>query len=95
MSALSGEGVGALKLALTDRAQAMMPSGEGPVVTRARHRALLGDAAAALGRAVETGPPELRGEELRLAALALGRLVGRIDVEEVLGGIFQEFCIGK
>ena len=34
-------------------------------------------------------------EELRLAARHLGRLTGRIDVEEVLGAIFAEFCIGK
>ncbi|MGD8692033.1 MAG: tRNA uridine-5-carboxymethylaminomethyl(34) synthesis GTPase MnmE, partial [Methyloceanibacter sp.] len=38
---------------------------------------------------------ELRAEELRVAAHHLGRLTGRIDVEEVLGAIFSEFCIGK
>ena len=39
--------------------------------------------------------PELKAEELRIAANHLGRLTGRIDVEEVLGAIFAEFCIGK
>ena len=39
--------------------------------------------------------PELKAEELRIAARHLGRLTGRIDVEEVLGAIFSEFCIGK
>ena len=41
------------------------------------------------------GGPELKAEELRIAARHLGRLTGRIDVEEVLGAIFSEFCIGK
>ena len=39
--------------------------------------------------------PEVKAEELRIAARHLGRLTGRIDVEEVLGAIFAEFCIGK
>jgi tRNA modification GTPase len=39
--------------------------------------------------------PELKAEELRIAVRHLGRLTGRIDVEEVLGAIFAEFCIGK
>jgi len=39
--------------------------------------------------------PELKAEELRIAARHLGRLTGLIDVEEVLGAIFSEFCIGK
>jgi tRNA modification GTPase len=43
----------------------------------------------------ERGGPEIKAEELRIAARHLGRLTGRIDVEEVLGAIFSEFCIGK
>ena len=38
---------------------------------------------------------ELRAEDLRRAAQALGRLTGRVDVEDVLGQIFARFCIGK
>ena len=38
---------------------------------------------------------ELRAEDLRMAATALGRLTGRIDAEDVLGEIFAGFCIGK
>ena len=47
--------------------------------------------------ATETGPAgeELVAEELRLAARALGRLTGRVDVEDVLDVIFRDFCIGK
>jgi tRNA modification GTPase len=38
---------------------------------------------------------ELVAEELRLAARALGRLTGRVDVEDILDVIFRDFCIGK
>jgi len=38
---------------------------------------------------------ELAAEELRSAASSLGRLLGRVDVEEILEVIFRDFCIGK
>ncbi|MDE2065418.1 MAG: tRNA uridine-5-carboxymethylaminomethyl(34) synthesis GTPase MnmE, partial [Bradyrhizobium sp.] len=38
---------------------------------------------------------ELAAEELRMASQSLGRLLGRVDVEDVLDKIFREFCIGK
>jgi tRNA modification GTPase len=38
---------------------------------------------------------ELAAEELRMAAQALGRLLGRVDVEDLLDVIFRDFCIGK
>jgi tRNA modification GTPase len=44
---------------------------------------------------VGVGLPELQAEEVRLALHALGRLTGRVDVEEVLDRIFAGFCIGK
>jgi tRNA modification GTPase len=70
--------------------------GEPAIITRARHRAELEAAAEALKRfREERGGPEIKAEELRIAARHLGRLTGRIDVEEVLGAIFSEFCIGK
>jgi tRNA modification GTPase len=67
-------------------------------VTRQRHRAALEDTVAALNRAIAEPAPareEVIAEELRLAARALGRLVGRVDVEDVLDVIFRDFCIGK
>ncbi len=42
-----------------------------------------------------TAAPELKAEELRLAADALGRITGRVDVEDLLDRIFSRFCIGK
>ena len=48
-----------------------------------------------LGRARDAGSPELVAEDLRLAVRALGRITGRVDVEDLLDVIFREFCIGK
>jgi tRNA modification GTPase len=97
ISAANGEGVGELVTALGRFADDFFGLGEGAVITRARHRALLRDAADALGRA--TGLPdlplELVAEELRGAIHSLGRLVGRVDVDDILDVIFREFCIGK
>ena len=69
--------------------------GEAPGLTRQRHREALEECRAALGRAAGAAGLELMGEDLRLAARALGRITGRVDVEEILDRIFREFCIGK
>jgi tRNA modification GTPase len=58
---------------------------------------LLQQTAASLQRSIAvigTGE-ELTAEELRSAAYALGRLLGRVDVEDILDMIFREFCVGK
>jgi tRNA modification GTPase len=70
---------------------------EPALVTRERHRAALGEVVSALRRATvgPAGQEEVVAEELRLAARALGRLTGRVDVEDVLDVIFRDFCIGK
>jgi tRNA modification GTPase len=52
----------------------------------------------AIQRALAAGPigrDDIVAEELRSAATALGRLTGRVDVEDVLDAIFRDFCIGK
>ena len=96
LSALTGAGVAELVEILAKRAEEGLAAGEPAVITRTRHRAELEAAAEALARfREERGGPEIRVEELRSAASHLGRLTGRIDVEEVLGAIFSEFCIGK
>lgn len=68
---------------------------EAPVLTRARHRAALVACHEALERAVAARLPELAAEDMRLAVRALGRITGRVDVEDVLDVIFRDFCIGK
>jgi len=96
VSAKTGEGLDALIARLQAAAEAEMPSGGQTVLTRTRHRAELVPARDALQRFVNHDlAPELAAEELRHAARHLGRLNGAIDVEEILGAIFAEFCIGK
>jgi tRNA modification GTPase len=70
---------------------------ESGLVTRERHRAHLVTAQSALARALAeaSGREEMVAEELRLASRALGRLTGKIDVEDILDAIFRDFCIGK
>lgn len=68
-----------------------------PALTRPRHRYALGQALTALqhGLAAPAGQPELLAEDLRLATRAIGRITGRVDVEELLDFVFRDFCIGK
>lgn len=94
LSAETGEGLGALVGALAARAEAML-GGDAPIVTRERHRAALEDCVASLIRAVAGVDPALVAEDLRLAVRALGRITGRVDVEDLLDVIFRDFCIGK
>lgn len=95
VSAATGEGIDALAAAVGQRAAALLGSGSAPVPTRARHRAALADCLAALERAPAAPLAELQAEDLRMAARALGRITGRVDVEDLLDVIFRDFCIGK
>jgi len=93
-SATSGIGMDRLVAALADYAETQLA--EPAMVTRERHRSVLQEAARALERALaEQGREDILAEELRLAARALGRLTGRVDVEDILDVIFRDFCIGK
>ena len=97
VSARTGEGVDRLLDAIADAAERQL-SGQGPaIITLARHRLAFEEALAALDRLPGSpdAPAELMAEDLRLAARALERIAGRIDVEEVLGEIFARLCIGK
>ena len=95
VSALTGAGLADLLAALKARASDLLASGDQPVLTRLRHRMALEDCRESLRRGLEIGPVELKAEELRLATRALGRITGRVDVEEVLDFVFRDFCIGK
>jgi tRNA modification GTPase len=66
-----------------------------PLVTRTRHRQALEAALGALDRFAGASLPELAAEDLRDAARSLGRITGRVDVEDMLDALFREFCIGK
>lgn len=95
VSAKREENMGHLLDVLTERVTDLMDNRAGTPLTRARHREALMDCRAALVRAEVAGESELVAEDLRLAARALGRITGRVDVEDVLDVIFREFCIGK
>ena len=98
LSAATGAGLEELVVALATFAGEYFGAGEPALVTRERHRRALQETLAALERAAAEGPdgPEdIIAEELRLAARTLGRLTGRVDVEDILDVIFRDFCIGK
>lgn len=96
VSAMTGSGIDGLLEALKRRLGGLAQV-EPALLTRERHRSAVSDAVLALDRVVadEHGQVELMAEDLRLAVLALERLVGRIGVEDVLDQLFSGFCIGK
>jgi tRNA modification GTPase len=105
VSCATGHGLDALadvlRAAVEARAGEVAGDGAGvAAITRSRHRARLRECVHHLGAfaaaaASETGRHEVAAEELRLAARALGRVTGAVDVEELLDVIFSDFCIGK
>jgi tRNA modification GTPase len=95
VSALDGTGIDEMVAELEKEVAARcLPSGS-PALTRVRHRAALEDCREGLRRAGGAEEAELAAEDLRLAARALGRITGRVDVEDILDVIFRDFCIGK
>jgi tRNA modification GTPase len=98
LSAKTGQGLDDLTTRLAAIAKDRLDDrGQPAALTNARQRALVTDVHHHLCVFLEGNPhhTELRAEDLRRAAHALGRLTGRIDVEDVLGQIFGRFCIGK
>ena len=95
VSAKTGEGLGELVQALASHAAKRLSAGESPIITRARHRKALEAAKTALLAALEVGEPELAAEHLRVALAAIGRITGRVDLDELLDVVFRDFCVGK
>ncbi|HEX4367380.1 MAG TPA: tRNA uridine-5-carboxymethylaminomethyl(34) synthesis GTPase MnmE [Rhodopila sp.] len=95
ISAKTGLGMDTLRTRLAGSARAMTESSGPPPLTRFRHRAALLEAADHLDAAERADLPELRGEDLRLAMRALGRITGHVGVEDILDTVFSKFCIGK
>jgi tRNA modification GTPase len=98
ISARTGCGMDPLVAALAAYAKEYFATTESALITRARHRRALQETVAALDRALahdRGAGEELIAEDLRAAAMALGRLTGRVDVEDILDVIFRDFCIGK
>jgi tRNA modification GTPase len=97
ISASRGDGVGELIAALIGFARAYFGFDDGGLIGRERHRQLLQQTAASLQRSIGAigEGEELAAEDLRMAVYSLGRLLGRVDVEDILDVIFREFCMGK
>ncbi len=95
ISARTGAGIGPLLEEIGRLAARRFDPAGAPALTRARHRAALEACLEALRRARTAPLPELAAEDYRLAARALGRITGRVDVEELLDVVFRDFCIGK
>ena len=96
ISAKTGAGIEELLKRLSEEAKRF--AGEPALVTRERQRVALREAAERISSSLaltKAGQEELFAEELRLAARSLGRITGRVDVEDVLDKIFSSFCIGK
>jgi tRNA modification GTPase len=97
ISSATGAGMDDLVNALLCFAEGFFTA-EPALVTRERQRAHLRETAMSLKAARDAardGREEIMAEHLRLGARALGKLLGRVDVEDVLGVIFRDFCIGK
>jgi tRNA modification GTPase len=97
ISASRSDGIADLVTALSAFARDFFGAGETGLITRTRQRTLLEETATSLRRSIAAigAGEELVAEELRRAAFSLGRLLGRVDVEDVLDVIFRDFCIGK
>ena len=97
ISLKTGEGLSMLQSMLQQKVQHKLDGDGAPLLTRPRHRQALGEALGALRHGLEAPAdrPELLAEDLRLAMRAIGRITGRVDVEELLDFVFRDFCIGK
>lgn len=97
VSALTGDGLPELLREIERRAAEAAQSHTSTLPSRLRHVDLLKSGLRHLHAAID-GPDagiELRAEELRLAEMSLGRIIGTVDVDDLLGEIFSRFCVGK
>lgn len=94
VSAVTGAGVGNLTEALVSAGRSLLPK-PGQAALNTRQGAALADALEAIDGISEGDDALLTAERLRLARLALDRLLGRHSTEDMLDALFGRFCIGK
>tara|TARA_Y100001970_G_scaffold294127_1_gene447243 strand:- start:95143 stop:96450 length:1308 start_codon:yes stop_codon:yes gene_type:complete len=68
---------------------------ESAVITRERHRIAVKNCYDAIKRFLKATEIELGAEDLRLAVRSLGRITGKVEVDDILDVVFKDFCIGK
>jgi tRNA modification GTPase len=97
ISTLTGVGMGTLVERIAGVAQSQLGGTASSLITTHRQRAAILEADHALARFMSdrSAPIEVMAEELRFAARCMSRVVGRIDVEEVLTSVFSRLCVGK
>ena len=95
VSAKTGEGLAELVNLIAKHAEARMEVREAPALSRARHRVAVEKAERHLRDALDASAPELAAEHLRLALTEIGRITGRVDLDELLDVVFRDFCLGK
>ena len=98
ISAKDNQNIDKLVKTIKDKLSKKFTNANNILVTRERHRAKLNDALKEIEKFLKKDQQkeiETAAEDLRLATRHLGSIVGKIDVEEILGSIFQDFCIGK
>jgi len=94
VSAVTGEGLAALRKDIIATARAGLPRPGDAALNQRQHR-LLAEAHEALAAAARLGDPLLVAEYLRLARVAFDSLLGRTTTEDMLDALFGRFCIGK
>lgn len=96
-SVKTGHGLDILLKELSDKVSELFGGNEPALITRQRQKEVLSHCIGYIDRAIEMDSQslELLSEQIRLAAIELGRLVGRVDVEDLLDVIFNDFCVGK
>lgn len=96
LSTENGDGIKALLDAISAKIKTIYDKPRSsPLLTRKRHRLAVENTAHHLERALNAPDVELMAEDVRLAVRELGRITGRVDVEDLLDVIFRDFCIGK
>jgi tRNA modification GTPase len=95
LSAKTGDGIPELLHNLVNEIEQRFGGTTSPPLTRQRHRAALEECLTHIRRSINALEAALRAEDARLALRALGRITGRVDVEDLLDMIFKDFCIGK
>ena len=95
ISAKTGEGLAQLIDLLAKHAEQRMDVAEAPALSRARHRLAIEKGERHLRDAIAASAPELAAEHLRVALREIGRITGRVDLDELLDVVFRDFCLGK
>lgn len=97
VSTVTGTGIDDLIENIRSRLEQLAPAVSTGLPSRNRHVDLLGKCVTEMERAVDDAmaPIEVRSEYLRQAAIWMGKITGTVNVEDLLGVIFSEFCVGK